>query len=449
MAATTEYYSEAAASFALAAGGGLYAQHLWCAVGGGAAAGAALGECSCDPSECACERGGIADGGASATASSSASPAASPASTRGAAPRQQQAGPEAGNQVCRFFVVDGAQCGYGGTFAHAWRQPSAGAEARGVVVVQRSAPPVCSFHLRGRCHYGAACRFTHPQDAVADQEAADGGEPAAAAAPQPVPIRRPHDGGSLGLDPEPMMLCSPVNAPPTPPRGVEASASAAASTSTSGGSGSGDGVCGVCLEPVVASGRRFGLLSGCEHCFCLDCLREWRSRCGEVDPDAARSCPLCRTLSHYVVPSPTFAVGEAKDGIVAEYKATLAQKPCRYFAGGAGVCPFGPHCFYAHVDMSTGHDTKPEELAAWQQASQARRGARGGRRRRRRGNGSAAWRDAEEAADDTAELLRQLLVRMNLLAADVAEGLHHEQELAWAMMEDVQGDGEGEGDLDA
>jgi E3 ubiquitin-protein ligase makorin len=39
--------------------------------------------------------------------------------------------------------------------------------------------------------------------------------------------------------------------------------------------------CGICMEVVLCkvslSDRRFGILSHCDHCFCLSCIRKWRS----------------------------------------------------------------------------------------------------------------------------------------------------------------------------
>ena len=42
-----------------------------------------------------------------------------------------------------------------------------------------------------------------------------------------------------------------------------------------------DRVCGICMDVVweksSPSDRRFGVLSNCTHCFCLECIRKWRS----------------------------------------------------------------------------------------------------------------------------------------------------------------------------
>lgn len=41
-----------------------------------------------------------------------------------------------------------------------------------------------------------------------------------------------------------------------------------------------DKVCSICMEVVYekpsASERRFGILSNCNHTYCLSCIRQWR-----------------------------------------------------------------------------------------------------------------------------------------------------------------------------
>ena len=116
--------------------------------------------------------------------------------------------------------------------------------------------------------------------------------------------------------------------------------------------------CCVCLEAVLqkpqAAHRRFGLLSGCSHAFCVSCIRDWRAG-GVADVvsakalDHARTCPVCRSPSHYVIPSSTWPADDAeKAALVDAYKARLAAIPCRHFDDGRGSCPFGTSCWYAH-----------------------------------------------------------------------------------------------------
>jgi len=102
--------------------------------------------------------------------------------------------------------------------------------------------------------------------------------------------------------------------------------------------------CSICLENVVTNHKRFGLLSGCDHVFCLECIREWRK---QADSEVVRTCPLCRQQSHYVIPSDLFVTGEAKKSVEITYRKTLNCIPCKYFAK-IGKCPFGENCFYGH-----------------------------------------------------------------------------------------------------
>ena len=48
--------------------------------------------------------------------------------------------------------------------------------------------------------------------------------------------------------------------------------------------------CGICLESVPSSGRKFGLLSNCDHVFCFDCLMNWRKE-GSTEAEDRRVCP--------------------------------------------------------------------------------------------------------------------------------------------------------------
>ena len=106
--------------------------------------------------------------------------------------------------------------------------------------------------------------------------------------------------------------------------------------------------CGICLEIVLAKGNQFGVLSGCNHTFCLTCIREWRS-VEELDKSVKRSCPLCRCESHLVVPSSYVpADDDEKAQLVDGYRARLARIPCKHFREGSGECPFGTSCFYEH-----------------------------------------------------------------------------------------------------
>ena len=112
-------------------------------------------------------------------------------------------------------------------------------------------------------------------------------------------------------------------------------------------------VCGICYEEVITkqtySERRFGILLGCLHVFCLSCIRKWRTNSGG-DKNAVRSCPLCRTHSDYVIPSAYWVDDtEDKSRLIDQYQKKLSHIACRYFDEGNGTCPFGNNCFYMHA----------------------------------------------------------------------------------------------------
>eukprot|EP01120_Amphizonella_sp_Union-15-10_P007905 TRINITY_DN2735_c0_g1_i1.p1 TRINITY_DN2735_c0_g1~~TRINITY_DN2735_c0_g1_i1.p1 ORF type:complete len:266 (+),score=42.30 TRINITY_DN2735_c0_g1_i1:57-854(+) len=106
--------------------------------------------------------------------------------------------------------------------------------------------------------------------------------------------------------------------------------------------------CGVCFERIGQNFRKlYGLLRSCDHIFCLDCIRSWRS--SDNDSRTTHTCPFCRVQSHFVIPSVVYATGEQKDKIETAYKERLKKIPCKYYKFGSGVCPFGRSCFYGHL----------------------------------------------------------------------------------------------------
>ena len=98
-------------------------------------------------------------------------------------------------------------------------------------------------------------------------------------------------------------------------------------------------------------GSWFGVLDGCPHAFCLPCIRAWRET-HAARPEVARSCPVCRTPSHFVIPSSFLVTDARKPALIQGYQRKLRAIPCRHFAFGEGHCPFGSSCFYAHTDRA-------------------------------------------------------------------------------------------------
>ena len=153
--------------------------------------------------------------------------------------------------------------------------------------------------------------------------------------------------------------------------------------------------CGICFEQPT----QFGLLSGCEHCFCFECITSWRTSGDENDrkeKQQHRTCPTCRQISFFVVNTPTFLRGKTKELFMTRYKAQLAQTPCRNYRADTNVdaissCKFGPFCFYQHLDANGVEVPKEVEAEAWRERQRSQlqrqrqrraghRGRRGGRR---------------------------------------------------------------------
>jgi len=109
--------------------------------------------------------------------------------------------------------------------------------------------------------------------------------------------------------------------------------------------------CGICLEVVMQKPKRFGLLSDCDHPFCLDCIKVWRNQAAKdiTNPSTqVKTCPICRVESLFVIPSFIYCTGAMKATMMEKYKLSLKEKPCRYFRQSQ-ECPFGGDCFYAHI----------------------------------------------------------------------------------------------------
>ncbi|ETO27771.1 hypothetical protein RFI_09361 [Reticulomyxa filosa] len=119
-----------------------------------------------------------------------------------------------------------------------------------------------------------------------------------------------------------------------------------------------DAVCGICHENIARkyesqghkdNAGRFGILTGCNHTFCLNCLREWRGSISQ-SKEAIRGCPICREISYFIIPSDRLISDPTrKQQLIQKYKQSLAQIPCKHFQN-RGECPFGTSCFYKHLN---------------------------------------------------------------------------------------------------
>ncbi|KAF8074821.1 hypothetical protein FPV67DRAFT_1605454 [Lyophyllum atratum] len=113
-------------------------------------------------------------------------------------------------------------------------------------------------------------------------------------------------------------------------------------------------LCSICFEkPSI-----YGLLGGCSHIFCIECIRQWRDPIGKNgEVGNTKKCPMCRADCRYIIPSSRFCKdGQAeKAQVVQKYKESMSKVPCKHFAASKkknnnqAMCPFGKDCFYQHL----------------------------------------------------------------------------------------------------
>ncbi|KAI0026973.1 hypothetical protein K488DRAFT_14038, partial [Vararia minispora EC-137] len=135
-----------------------------------------------------------------------------------------------------------------------------------------------------------------------------------------------------------------------------------------------DDICGICLEAPIT----FGLLSGCGHAFCLECIRNWREQ-KTKDGDYSemlmnKRCPYCRVLSDFVFPSSHYYPHghPGKDAALKRYKDSVSRVPCKYFQESPvedRYCPFGRDCLFQHHNSDGTLYVFPNGVAHYMPAS--------------------------------------------------------------------------------
>ncbi|KAH8104134.1 hypothetical protein BXZ70DRAFT_968741 [Cristinia sonorae] len=179
-----------------------------------------------------------------------------------------------------------------------------------------------------------------------------------------------------------------------------------------------ENMCSICLEKPVT----YGLLPACSHIYCIQCIRDWRDRNGKsiemVVTGNTKKCPLCRSLSPFVVPSSHFYPDghPGKETMIEKYKASMARVACRHFQNSPPsdrFCPFGKDCFYQHLN-SDGTPFIFEHGVSYyiKQAS-----------RRRHHN------SAENDAEDNNPWLQDLSTALEAIRASVPNYFQHADEL--------------------
>ncbi|GFS21934.1 E3 ubiquitin-protein ligase makorin-1 [Elysia marginata] len=91
--------------------------------------------------------------------------------------------------------------------------------------------------------------------------------------------------------------------------------------------------CSICFEKMLANNEtsddattsKFGILQNCNHCFCLSCIRKWRTTEGGTLA-MRKTCPVCRTPSDFTVPSEHLVeTPEEKKKFIENFKKNLSH----------------------------------------------------------------------------------------------------------------------------
>uniref|UniRef100_A0A8C6G627 E3 ubiquitin-protein ligase makorin-2 n=1 Tax=Mus spicilegus TaxID=10103 RepID=A0A8C6G627_MUSSI len=114
-----------------------------------------------------------------------------------------------------------------------------------------------------------------------------------------------------------------------------------------------DKVCSICMEVILekasAFERSFGVLSNCSRTYCLSCIHQWRCA-KQFENPIIKSCPECRVISEFVIPSVYWVENRNKrNELIEAFKRGMGEKACKYFEQGKGTCPFGSKCLYHHA----------------------------------------------------------------------------------------------------
>ncbi|CAI0548553.1 unnamed protein product [Linum tenue] len=275
--------------------------------------------------------------------------------------------------LCKFFAHGACLKGEHCEYSHGWKDPSSN---------------ICTYYQKGKCYYGSRCRYEHvkasrPHCAASSSELSPNHPPWHLESAENEFVETDVAVELQNLEPSDRPLCS-YAAAGNCPRGDQCPHIHGDLCPTCGKpclhpfrpeereehmrtcekmqkhldalKRSQEIECCVCLDKVLlkpaAAQRKFGVLSDCDHPFCIGCIRNWRSSSptSGVEPSSmSRTCPVCRKLSYFVVPSVIWYFSqEEKMEIIENYKTKLSSIDCKHFKFGNGNCPFGSSCFYKH-----------------------------------------------------------------------------------------------------
>lgn len=103
-------------------------------------------------------------------------------------------------------------------------------------------------------------------------------------------------------------------------------------------------MCGICYEDIIDTNKRYGLLQNCNHIYCLNCIKTYRS--GQMNSSISLTnrlkCPICREHSRFVLPSKYNLKGEHKKNGFKRFYEKRQAKSCYYGLSCPRIksCPF-------------------------------------------------------------------------------------------------------------
>lgn len=184
--------------------------------------------------------------------------------------------------------------------------------------------PNCRYYKQGFCYRGTSCKFPHPLRQDEQQE------PSTRECPRLRRHQQHHRNHCIHLHPR-ASAAIPIRRPTfIKPRINDSSKD------------SDQELCGICYEIP----QLYGLLTECEHVFCMNCMLEWRKSFDTLDQiEQKRKCPICRTYSRFVIASDTFyQKSNDKARIIKEWMQIMKRETCPMYRR----CPDGLDCIFWH-----------------------------------------------------------------------------------------------------
>jgi hypothetical protein len=219
-------------------------------------------------------------------------------------------------QLCKYFNTTGCCFGDECRYIHSFPPSSSMDPERSASRPRNSQRRTCNFFRSGCCRFGDRCHNLHSYDDIIDQPFIVTGESNEMKKMSGKEINEKKISG------EKLLNKSSEDEDLNLIHGDEKSCDKNEEIDIP--------TCGICFETAIDS---FGLLIGCDHAFCIECISLWRKEanlnCSRAEIEAKRGCPTCREHSDFVIPSNVYLTGSSKENLVRERLRRRELTPCR------------------------------------------------------------------------------------------------------------------------